>query len=164
MARGIVTINTDASYSYKFKKASFAFWIVSDEGKMCKSGVLKGNTKTPTHGEFKSIINALHCLFACLKWSNVKYIVVNTDSLNTIHIVQKNKVLLRKFRIYKEDFKEELAAWNYIKGHYIKKEIKIEFRHVKAHKDVTTPREWVNQWCDINAKSVLAKELNLPPL
>lgn len=159
MGAGIVTINTDASFSYNHNKASFAFWIVSDYGKLCKYGVLKGHTKTPTHGEFKCIVNALHCLFVYLKWPITK-IIINTDSMNSIHLLKNDKVALRKYHIGKNQFKDELCAWHSINGRYISKKIKIEFRHVKAHTDSTSARSWVNQWCDTNAKEVLRKELN----
>jgi hypothetical protein len=158
MAAGIVTINTDASFSYNHHKASYAFWIVSDYGKLCRYGILKGETKTPTHGEFKCIVNALHCLFVYLKWP-VTMIIVNTDSMNSIHLLKNDKQSIRKYRIGKNQFKEELAAWHRINGRYIANKIKIDFRHVKAHTTTDNARSWVNQWCDANAKASLLKEL-----
>lgn len=158
MAAGIVTINTDASFSYNHKKASYAFWIVSDYGKLCRYGALKGNTKTPTHGEFKCIVNALHCLFVYLKWPITK-IIVNTDSMNSIHLLKNDKVSLKMYRIDKKQFKEELSAWHSINWRYISKKVSIKFRHVKAHTNTDSARSWVNQWCDTKAKESLSKEL-----
>jgi ribonuclease HI len=166
MAAGIVTINTDASFSYSHNKGSYAFWVVSDYGKLCRYGALKGGTKTPTHGEFKCIVNALHCLFVYLKWPVTK-IIVNTDSMNSIHLLKNNKEAIRRYRIGKNQFTEELAAWHSINGRYISKKIEIDFRHVRAHTENTNARSWVNQWCDTNAKMALANELkrigSLPP-
>lgn len=161
MAAGIVTINTDASFNYTHNKASYAFWIVSDYGKLCRYGILKGGTKTPTHGEFKCIVNALHCLFVYLKWP-IRKIIVNTDSMNSIHLLKNDKVALRKYRINKNKFVEELAAWHSIKGRYISKKVEIEFRHVKAHTGADNSRSWVNQYCDTKAKEVLYKNLPIP--
>lgn len=158
MSAGIVTINTDASFSHANRKASYAFWVVSDHGRLCRYGALKGDTISPTHGEFKCIVNALHCLFVYLKWPVTK-VVINTDSMNSIYLIKNDKENIIKYRIVKEQFKEELSAWHNIKGRYVGKKIEIDFRHVKSHTNTDTARSWVNQWCDTKAKEALMKEL-----
>lgn len=37
----LVTINTDASFHPKYKVGAFAFWVVSNQFKITKSGYLK---------------------------------------------------------------------------------------------------------------------------
>ena len=58
----IVTVNTDASYSPGAERGSFAFWIVSNSGRVQMSGMLKNRVGRPEQAEFQCIINAVHIL------------------------------------------------------------------------------------------------------
>lgn len=148
----IVTINTDASFNKDFKRGSFAFWIVCNEFKITRSGVLRKQCSRPEIAEFRCLINAFHVLLT-QDVSRVKKIIVNTDCLNVIHLLTKNKEAIRKYR---------LASWgnnlvlqlDLLIGNKRNK-IEIEYRHVKSHETTVGARNYVNDWCDRNAKQEL---------
>jgi hypothetical protein len=152
----IVTINTDASFSKFHKRGSFAFWIVCNDFKIIKSGILRKKVSTPSVAEFKCIINAFHILYN-ENLKNVSKIIVNTDCLNVIHIINNDKFYISRYRL--SYLLELIKPYKNLISKY--PEIKIEFRHVKAHTGVNNARSWVNEWCDTHAKLQLKKYLNL---
>ncbi len=95
----IVTINTDASYSKKYQVGSYAFWIVCDEFRLKKSGMLKEKAPRPEIAEFRSVMNALHTLFAKKVSVKITRIIVNTDCLNVIHLLENNKAAIREYNL-----------------------------------------------------------------
>ena len=142
----LVTINTDASFIQGF--AGYAFWMVCNEFKVLKAGVLRGKVKRPEIAEFKCVINALHILFKndC---KNVTKIIINTDCMNVIHCCQDNKAEIKKYGLNVKEFPELTDMFKKImKG----KNIEVEFRHVKSHTGINDARSYVNQWCDREAK------------
>ncbi|MES2395629.1 MAG: RNase H family protein [Bacteroidota bacterium] len=146
----LVTINTDASWSPKNKVGTFAFWVVSNQGKIAKAGLLKGEIRTPDHAELSCIANAIHCLMV-QKWGITK-IIINTDSLNSIHILNDDKKLMKwyglkdhRFQVIRKVILQKLNG------------VKFECRHIKSHQNTATPRAWVNEWCDQEAKKQLIK-------
>jgi ribonuclease HI len=155
----IVTINTDASFSKQHEIGTFAFWIVCNRFKILQSGVLRKKVKRPEIAEFRCIINALHVLFNqdCKPLSKV---IINTDCLNVIHLVKKNKAAIAKYKLkpwgdpLMKKY-EELRA-----KHPDSLRIPIELRHVKSHTGVGDARSYVNEWCDRSAKEKLREEIH----
>lgn len=150
----LVTINTDASYIDGF--AGYAFWIVCNEFKVTKAGILRKKVKRPEIAEFKCIINALHILFKndC---KNVSKIIFNTDCLNVIHCLTGNKKAISKYKLNISSFSELTLMFNSImKG----KDIEVEFRHVQSHTGLNDARSYVNEWCDREAKKYARIRLN----
>ncbi len=150
----LVTINTDASYHPHEKVAGFAFWIVCDDFKLVKSGELRKKCHRPEVAEFRCIINAVHLLFQqdCKKISKI---ILNTDCLNVIHLLKRDGVAIRRYKLN--------GDWssNMVKMFYgIVGQTPIEFRHVKAHVSTDTARSWVNDWCDSNAKQAMRSRLS----
>ncbi len=147
----VVTINTDASFSHYHEIGSYAFWIKCDEFNIGKSGLLRKRVSRPEIAEFRCVLNALHTLFIQKTTEKIGFIVVNTDCLNVIHLINNDKEAIQKYR---------LASWGRylvqtydslrIKHKHLK--TKIEFRHVKAHTDTDTGRNFINDWCDKEAK------------
>lgn len=147
----VVTINTDASFSRKYQVGSYAFWIKCDEFNISKSGMLRKKISRPENAEFRCIINALHTLFIQKTKERIGLIVVNTDCMNVIHLINDDKEKIRRY---------SLGSWGRhmvqtymllrIKHKHLK--TKIEFRHVKAHKEIEEGREFINDWCDKEAK------------
>lgn len=150
----LVTINTDASYIDGF--AGFAFWIVCDEFKVLKAGVLRKKVKRPEIAEFKCIINALHILFKndCKK---VTKIIINTDCMNVIHCCEGNLTAIKKYKLNVYEFPALTLKFKQIMKD---KNIEIEFRHVKSHTGNTDARSYVNQWCDKEAKKYARIRVN----
>lgn len=149
----IVTINTDASYHSGFHIGAFAFWIVSNQGRVLHAGVLKGKINGATEAETKCIINALYTLKK-QKWQGITKIIVNTDSTNSIAILKNSR---KEINLYHLKYGDPLR----LKFNKIKKGLPIiEFRHVKAHTTTETARSFVNDWCDKAAKEMLWKQIN----
>lgn len=148
-----VTINTDASYNHEHKVGAFAFWIVSDQGKILQTGPLKQFTDC-LDAEIQAIGNAFHALLAS-KFTGVKCVYVNADSIPAIHQVFKNKVKRRRSCslavrkiIEKVAEKYKLHAYDWL-----------EIRHVKAHSGKETQRKWVNDWCDKAARQQMQRQV-----
>jgi ribonuclease HI len=146
----LVTINTDASFNRHLKVGGFAFWAVSNDFRIKKSGKFKTNCLNPHDAEARCIINSLKIVLA--KHSGITKIIVNTDSLNSIALLTNDLVHVKKY------MGKNMAMWNHIRLAYkkvmskYKNSIIIEFRHVKAHTGVNDARSYVNEWCDKEAK------------
>lgn len=153
----VVTINTDASFSFKHKVGTYAYWVTCDDFKIKKSGALRNKVDRSEIAEFQCIINALHDTFTTKRKKTIQKIIVNTDCLNVIHLVKDKK---REIKIYK-------LQWGYglvkkyralLKSHDIL-EMQLDFRHVKSHQHTDTPKHYINQWCDDAAKFEISKIL-----
>ena len=152
----VVTINTDASFSRYHEVGSYAFWIKCDEFNIGKSGMLKKRVSRPEIAEFRCVLNALHTLFTQKTTERIGLIVVNTDCMNVIHLINNDKEAIQRYH---------LASWGrYLVNVYDSLRIKhkqfktkIEFRHVKAHTDTDISRNFINDWCDKEAKKHIAE-------
>jgi len=152
----IVTINTDASYSHAKNRGTFAFWIVSNSGKIKMSGVLKESVISPTMAEMQCIINALYVTLNNSGWVNIGKIIINTDSLNSIHVLTKNESAIKKYNLKKyRQCKAYSEFYKLIKDY----KGQIELRHVRSHNGTDTANKWVNEWCDQEAKKEMNKLL-----
>lgn len=146
----IVTVNTDASFSKLYQRGTFAFWIVSDTGRLFGSGLLKNECERPEIAEFQCLINAVHRLIRA-RWSGITRIIINTDCKNVIHLVQRDRKEIRRYKLgpWGNDLLikfENMVHQPYLNG------IKIECRHVRSHVSTKSKRQWVNDWCDKEAK------------
>jgi ribonuclease HI len=156
--KGFATINTDASYHREFELGAFAFWIKSDYGKITQCGPLRNritnkNGKGPTEAEVQCIINAFYLLKKA-NYPAFHTIIVNTDSLNSIAILTNDKVEIKKWGLqWGNTFRD---AFNSLKP----KNCNIEFRHIRAHKHTNTPKNFINDWCDKQAKKMLWDIIN----
>ncbi len=158
----IVTVNTDASFSREHERGAYAFWIKSDEFKIQKSGMLKEKIARAEIAEFQCLINALWALADEDVLQKTKRIIVNTDCLNVIHLLQYNEAAIKRWGLLKwgEGYRDKLEMT--AMGRF--KNATIEYRHVKAHETTGTAKTWVNDWCDRKAKEALRTELKLKPL
>lgn len=141
----LVTINTDASFNKDILRASYAFWIKTDNYTIKMSGIIRTKCKDSTEAELKCIVNALYVVS---KQIGIKSIIVNTDSLNSIHVLTKDIENIRKYRLHWADKYMKIAN-SYINGK------KVKYRHVKAHSGTDSSRTYVNDWCDKMAKERL---------
>lgn len=145
----LVTINTDASFAYEKKLGAYAFWIVCNDFRIKKSGVLKGKCISSDEAEMKCILNAIYTLYKANK--SISRIIINTDSRNSIMMLtSENKTPKTKLR-----YGDIFIIYNKL----LKKLPYIEYRHVKAHTSVSDKRSFVNRWCDREAKINLKKGL-----
>lgn len=145
-----VTITTDASYSKKHNRGTYAFFITSNLGRTSQSGVLRKKCSSPSEAEFKCIVNALVFLSQQTWFDKVKNVYVNTDSMNAIHVWNHDLKSIKRYgitKLKKMMFSPRVQVRSLYKGK------KIELRHVKAHVGTDTKREWVNDFCDKAAKT-----------
>ncbi len=149
----IVTINTDASFSPSEKRGSFAFWIVSNSGRVATSGMLRKKVLTPSEAEFQCIINAIHTLVN-QNWKNIDKIIINTDCLNVIHLIKNNQKAIKRYGLRKWGKYLVDKFTNIVYKSSLRK-VPIEFRHIKAHVSTETTKQYVNDWCDKEAKKQL---------
>lgn len=110
-----------------------------------------------SEAEMKCICNALFFLSGdpdLNKEGNC--IIVNTDSMNAIHVFTKNKKAINKWGLKKKNY--QICEQRFFE---IKKSLKtkqdINLRHVKAHSGIKDKRSWVNEWCDAAAKNEMEK-------
>ncbi len=144
----IVTINTDASFTHKFNRGSFAMWIVSNQGRLKQGGMLKQEMKTPWEAEMQAIVNAIYVLRG-LPWINVHRVICNTDCLNAIHLFQNDVREIRYHSLLNKRSKKIVKRFISVSGPF---RGMIEFRHVKAHSGKDDARSYVNEWLDREAK------------
>jgi len=147
----IVTINTDASFHPEYKFGTYAFWIVCDKFKITKSGYFKDKCLDPNDAEMKCIINALYTIKQHASEFNT--LVINTDSMNSIHMFTKDfekikRYKLSKFSSHGKKFSKLIKELGRPKFH---------LKHVKAHTEGKDSRSYVNNWCDTEAKKELRK-------
>ena len=132
----VITINTDASFCPNTKIWGYAYWIKSDNFLYKGWWAFKNTVKNSTDAEIKAISNALFIIW--IQWHNFDYIIINRDS------IQAN---WKALKTEKHRLKDKLNEQFWFKKR------KIEFRHVKAHTEITDARTYVNDWCDKKAKS-----------
>jgi len=151
----LVTINTDASFHPQLKYGAYAFWAVSNNFKITKSGVFKSVCINSHDAETRCIINALSIVL--LSHKDITKIIVNTDSQNSIHILTNDKENIRRYLGTNQKMVKILRTeFNKVLSKNLNK-VKIEFRHVKAHSGINDKRSYVNEWCDAEAKKQLRK-------
>jgi hypothetical protein len=145
------TINTDAShYGAHGGISSWACWIKSSHYLIKDAGVFPEGVPNSAVAELLAVEQALLLLdklintepFLQHQLENGKILVFfNTDSLFTVQAL--NGTIKRK--VYGEaiDRVRALAA-----------RYEINPRHVKGHTNGNMAREWVNNWCDKQARSL----------
>lgn len=153
-----VTINTDAGYSYHWRRGSYAYWIVFNGKRLTGGGVFRegyegDHRKGPYDSEMKAIINALHVLKQN-PHPPIKGFVFNRDNIHTKSgkgnkLEKKIQSLIRRF---KKDYIERTGDHSVLGNSKY-----AQFRHVKAHLHTDTPRHYVNDWLDKRCKSEFAK-------
>lgn len=154
----LVTINTDASYHTKKKWGGYAFWAISNDFKITKSGLFRFKCKSSDDAEIKCIINSLKTVL--YSHENIHKVIINTDSLNAIGVLTKDNNHIRKYvRLYVDQYKNLQSIYDKI-IHGSKNNVTIEFRHVKAHTGVNDKRSFVNEWCDNEAKKHMWNKIN----
>lgn len=141
----IVTINTDASFSKKHERGTYAFWIICNEFKVTMSGIIKKRCVRPEIAEYRAIINALHVLLTAQTNKKITRIIINTDCLNVIHLFNRDKEKIMRYNLASWGNHLTLMAETMLRQYGIKKE-SVDIRHVKSHENTDTPRNFVNQW------------------
>lgn len=125
------TVNTDASFCPRTKSAGWAVWISIDGGmKVKKSGMFKERPKNSTEAELWAIFNGIWLAAQC----GVTSILVQNDCKAALAHTMRDTMQTRE--LHKS----------------LPRSVNIRTKHVKAHTDTASPRTWVNDWCDAEAK------------
>lgn len=140
----IVTVYTDASFSDKTLCGGWAAWFKTDAGSGMVEGPLKpGTSKSALDCELAAIANALHALHRDRKISEGDLVVVVTDCLRAIELIEGGKT--------------HMATVASILGTLRRAGVSHRFNHVKAHQDGSEcRRSWVNNLVDRRAKKCRA--------
>jgi len=152
----LVTINTDASFHPSLKWGAYAFWAISNDFKITKSGVFRKKCTNPDDAESKCILNALTVVLKAHK--GLTKIIINTDSLNAIAYLTNDRTHIKRYGLIGNKATEFNRLFILLRKSYVK--IPIEFRHVKAHSGINDKRSYVNEWCDWEAKKQLKTKIN----
>lgn len=158
----ILTINTDASYHPKTKAASYAMWLVSDQGRLTYSKRFNQVMIDCHHAEMAAIVNALHMATNSGKYDFNQFhkIVINTDSAMVMRIFasmvpagSKRSKPLKNFPVQYIECRNKFFDLMRYHGFRMNSNTKtFEFRKVKAHVEITDKRTYVNDWLDKAAK------------
>jgi hypothetical protein len=150
----VVTINTDASYSCKYNRGGFAFWISSEGGSFFYSGMLRDKVSKPVICEMKCIVNAFYFTNKHNIQANCEKIIVNTDSMNAIYVFTNDKPSIKKYGLFGKKYDNIHYNLSQILESYFKG-IEIEYKHVKAHQHTNDEKHKVNDWCDKECRNQL---------
>ena len=156
----LITLNTDGSLDWGAKvgnpgKAGYAYWISSDLGRFKKYGRLP-NCVNSMGPELAAIAKGLYFIRNHPELSKATKIIVNTDCQPAIDWIASIN------RSREKDKKHKGTLHNIARHHILEMarknyrglpEVKIEYRHVKAHtNELSEARKYVNDWLDKKAK------------
>lgn len=156
----LVTLNTDGSLEYgakigKPKRGGWAFWISSDAGRFKRYGRTPDATNT-MGPELVAIAKGIHFIRNHEYLKEATKIIINTDcepAINWVSSIHRNRESDKKHKGSLHNVARHHILRMIKRGYNNLPEVKIEFRHVKAHtKDLSEARKWVNNWLDKKAK------------
>lgn len=144
-----VTIYTDASLrSYKeVRFTAYGYWIRCDHGRITRARMCSKEIVTVDQAEMYAIYQAVGAAFVCYK-EGATIICVNSDSMNAIKG-------FRGFRVLRDPVEIRLKqAFDKVRSQ--KPEVKIIYRHVKAHTGTerSNIKAYLNDWCDKQCKKL----------
>ena len=145
------TINSDASFSHKYRRAAWAYWIKGDNLHIKRSGMFDGEVHSSHYAELLAFERAFREIdnITDPEHRGATLIHVNTDSQFVVHVLDGSAVIKSK---------KNLHVVKAIR--HATKDYKVVPRHVKAHTNVLDEaRKWVNDWCDQAAKGEMGNNI-----
>lgn len=146
--KGFVTLFTDASFSSQHKLGAWACWIKSDFHVGRLSGPFKLKVETSNEAEILAIANGIFLVVKTLK--GIKKIHLVTDSDHALRVLGNRM---------KGSTKKEREVHKFIKTLLSDYRIKLSLKGIKGHSKGSSPREYVNRWCDVKARREMRKEV-----
>ena len=143
---GFVTVFTDASYCPSTGAAGWAVWMKHQGDTHRYSGIPKNPVKNPSHAEMVAAVYGIS--LAIKNYPDARTVHLVTDLLRTVEI-------LRGHARAKMDY--EITAYNYVYRMAKEHNVHISCKHVKAHVTQGERRNYVNNWCDQEAKKQMRK-------
>jgi ribonuclease HI len=137
----LVTLFTDASYSQRLRRGTWAAWAKCNGVTMRRSGILRDEMSGSTHAEVAAIANGLVAVKQAFG-DVVDKVIVQSDSLNGLVVIRN--------RSEKNNPISHIAV--FIRNFAQNNNWELDLRHVKAHKGNATPRNAVNTACDVECR------------
>ena len=125
------TVNVDASFCPRTRAAGWAAWISIDGGAKIKwHGKFNRPPKTSSEAELWAIFNGIWLAAN----ARVTDVLVQSDCRAALLHLERDTAQTRFMRTK------------------LPHPVTVRTKHVKAHTDTSSPRTWVNDWCDKMAK------------
>lgn len=148
-----VTLLSDASYCPDHKVAGYGWWIACGRGKQGGSGRIDTSVYDVNSAEMMAICNSI--------WHGVGLgliqrgddLLIQTDSLASIDRLEAK----REVKVTEQQ--QTIIA--YFEKVTRRLGLGIEFRHVKAHTNLSAPRYVANRMCDLRAKKEMLEARRL---
>ena len=141
----LVTLFTDASFSHKHNRGTWAARAKHKGATMRRSGIIKATLPNSDVAELSAIANGLVCVKQTWAEAGSK-IIIQTDSRNAINAINGGK--------YGFAAMEPILA--FIKNFVLDMGWTLDLRHVKGHKGTATRRNAVNTFCDAECRRQMA--------
>ena len=140
-----VTLFTDASFSRRLSRGTWACWFKNEGQTWRYSGILRETIVQSGDGELMAIANGLVAVVKKLEPKKGDKILVQTDSVEAIHALRCGAHVrpIAPAAVKHVKALQEAHGFTYI------------LRHVKGHKGAATPRNAVNTWCDRECRRLM---------
>lgn len=145
---GNLTIFSDASFCPKTHVAGGAFWVVYGDHAVFKGLLSMQDVSTSSEAELRTSIQAAGC---ALRNPEIKAWLNTLSGLRLILVVD---ALSTKQELEREKGPTHPMAVKFMD--YIRKHgIDLRINHVKGHTSGQMGRDYVNRWCDHNARKTM---------
>ena len=134
----LVTLFTDASFSRRYKRGTWAAWFKADGKASRFSGTIVAALEQSGDAELAAFANGLFAVARTLGPVPGDKIIAQMDSVEAITAVQTQD--------HPRPYAKTVLA--YIRNLQQTYGFTLELRHVKGHNGTRTPRHAVNTWCD----------------
>lgn len=141
-----VTIITDASWCPTTKVAGYGFWVACERGRRRGGGTIKTLVPSSMAAEMMAMVNGL-CQGMRLG------IIASGDALLIQTDCQAAIDTFSKFRNPSDNVEAQVVA--HMEELCRTGSLTVEYRHVKGHTAGRTPRTYVNNYCDAEAKKYM---------
>lgn len=143
-----ITINTDASFDNTARCAGWAVWISHNGKPIKRSGTFKNHPPTSGDAEKWAILNGIALMQKYLGGPrNGGHIYINTDYEQAVREMKSAKgghEITQFERRLKNMLKKQLSL--------------LKPQKVAAHSGTSTSRQFVNDWCDKEAKAQMRNQ------
>ena len=134
----LITLFTDASFSRRHGRGTWAAWFKANGATFRFSGIIRAQLTQSGDAELAALANGLVCVVRTLAPSANDKIIAQLDSAEAIGAV--------RFHNHPRPYVQ--AVLGHIAELRKRCGFALDLRHVKGHRGDDTPRSAVNSWCD----------------
>jgi len=143
---GYVTVFTDASFHQETGAAGWAAWIKHQGSTRRRSGHFKNQPDNA--GEAELAACGIGILSALNLFGQAKTIHIVSDSMHAIDKLTGGQI--------NTPFVEKVVLT--VKKRLRERNVRLKTAHVKAHQRPAKSRDWVNKWCDEEARKRMREQ------